>query len=112
MFKADSDQVLQPPPRAASRVGVPWSSIDSSAASVACTSPPGMVSKFPDLLLPPGAASSGARSGKPFDPDSEVVGYAPVLRDPKHGLFIQDTVEDETKSKVSLRPMVKNIDGM
>ena len=91
---------------------------------------PGMVSKPPVLLLPPGEASSsrdgmpaassgdalpassGARSGKHFDPASEVVGYVPVLRDPKYGLFIQDTVEDENKSKVSLRPMVKNIDGM
>ena len=170
MFKADSEQVLQPRP--ASSVGVAWSSMDDRA-SVALTSPPalmtdpawanykpvtvqplraaspwsksppwkakaqppvlpavGMVSKPPILFLPPGAASSsrdampaassgdampassGASSGKPFDPNSEVVGYVPVMKDPTYGLWIQDTVEDENKSKVSLRPMVKNIDGM
>ena len=197
MFKADSEQVSQPWPQPAPSVGEPWSSIDDPAVSVACTSPPalvtvqpraacplwaqyvpatskalawktgaqapvpntargpkadlqalpqtppwkakapppvlppavGMVSKPPVVLLPPGAASSnrdampaassdalpassGARSGKPFDPASEIVGYVPVRRDETYGLWIQDTVEDENKSKVSLRPMVKTIDGM
>ena len=175
MFKAASEQDLQPRPQPASSVGVPWSTIDDSV-SVALTSPAalmtvqpwanykpitarspkaelqvlpksppwkaqppaqppvlpaaGMVSKPPILFLPPGAASSsrdampaassgdampassGASSGKPFDPNSEVVGYVPVMKDPTYGLWIQDTVEDENKSKVSLRPMVKNIDGM
>ena len=97
----------------------------------------GMVSKPPILFLPPGAppssrdampaassgdampassgampASSGASSGKPFDRVSQVVGYVPVHRDPHYGLWVQDKVLDENAEKVSLRPMVKNIEGM
>ena len=88
----------------------------------------GMVSKLPILFQPPGAASSsggampassgampassGASSGKPFDRASQVVGYVPVHRDPTYGLWVQDTVLGESAGKVSLRPMVKTIEGM